>query len=79
MTKWSIIEDHIYYKNHRHDTQHNDIQHNDTELWAPDQPDSTVGGSLMEQHILKNVDNCWKTNINSYLETCGGQSSFGSC
>jgi hypothetical protein len=29
----------------------------------------------MEQHTLKNVSNCLKTNIYSYLETSGGQSS----
>jgi len=29
----------------------------------------------MEQHTLKNVNNCLNTNIFSYLETSGGQSS----
>jgi hypothetical protein len=29
----------------------------------------------MEKHILKNVNNCLNTNIYSYLETSGGQSS----
>ncbi len=29
----------------------------------------------MEQHALKNAINCLKTNIYSYLETSGGQSS----
>jgi hypothetical protein len=29
----------------------------------------------MEQHTSKNVNNCWNTNIYSYLETSGGQSS----
>jgi hypothetical protein len=29
----------------------------------------------MEQHALKNVNNCLNTNIYSYLETFGGQSS----
>jgi hypothetical protein len=29
----------------------------------------------MEQHALKNVNNCLNTNIYSYLETYGGQSS----
>jgi hypothetical protein len=29
----------------------------------------------MEQHILKIVKNCLNTNIYSYLETSGGQSS----
>jgi hypothetical protein len=29
----------------------------------------------MEQHALKNVNNCMNTNINSYLETSGGQSA----
>ncbi len=28
----------------------------------------------MEQHALKNVNNCLNTNIYSYLETPGGQS-----
>ncbi len=30
---------------------------------------------IMEQHALKNVNNCLNTNIYSYLETSGGQSS----
>jgi hypothetical protein len=30
---------------------------------------------LMEQHALKNFNNCLNTNIYSYLETFGGQSS----
>ncbi len=29
----------------------------------------------MEQHALNNVNNCLNTNINSYLETSGSQSS----
>ncbi len=29
----------------------------------------------MEQHALKNVNNCLNANIYSYLETSGGQSS----
>jgi hypothetical protein len=29
----------------------------------------------MEEHTLKNVNNCLNTNIFSYLETSGGQSS----
>ncbi len=29
----------------------------------------------MENHALKNVNNCFNTNISSYLETSGGQSS----
>ncbi len=29
----------------------------------------------MEQHTLKNVNNCLNTNIYYYLETSGGQSS----
>ncbi len=29
----------------------------------------------MEQHVLENVNNCLNTNIYSYLETSGGQSS----
>ncbi len=29
----------------------------------------------MEQHALKNVNNCLNTNIYSYIETSGGQSS----
>ncbi len=29
----------------------------------------------MEQRTLKNVNNCWNTNIYSYLETSGDQSS----
>ncbi len=30
----------------------------------------------MEQHALKNVNNNLNTNIYSYLETYGGQSSY---
>jgi hypothetical protein len=30
---------------------------------------------LMEQHTLKNVKKCFNTNIYSFLETSGGQSS----
>jgi hypothetical protein len=29
----------------------------------------------MEQHTLKNINNCLNTNIYSYLEASGGQSS----
>jgi hypothetical protein len=29
----------------------------------------------MEHHTLKSVNNCLNANINSYLETSGGQSS----
>jgi hypothetical protein len=29
----------------------------------------------MEQHTIKNVNNCLNTNIYSYLEASGGQSS----
>jgi hypothetical protein len=29
----------------------------------------------MEHHALKNVNNCFNTNIYSYLETSGGHSS----
>ncbi len=29
----------------------------------------------MEQHALKNVNNCFNTNIYFYLETSGGPSS----
>jgi hypothetical protein len=30
----------------------------------------------MEQHALKNINTCMNTNIYSYLETSGGQSSY---
>ncbi len=30
----------------------------------------------MEQHALKNINNCLHTNIYSYLETSGGQSYY---
>ncbi len=29
----------------------------------------------MERHTLKNVNNCLNSNIDSYLDTSGGQSS----
>ncbi len=31
---------------------------------------------LMEQHALTNVNDCLHTNIYSYLDTSGGQSSY---
>ncbi len=34
--------------------------------------DPFILGSAMEQCALKNVNNCSKTNIYSYLETSGG-------
>ena len=34
-----------------------------------------VFAKTMEQRALKNVNNCLNTNIYSYLETSGGQSS----
>ncbi len=36
---------------------------------------SVKAGTAMEQHVLQNVNNCWNSNIYSYLETSGGQSS----
>ncbi len=36
----------------------------------------TVNLITMEQHSLKSVNNCLNTNIYSYLETSGGQSSY---
>jgi hypothetical protein len=35
----------------------------------------TAPADIMEQHALKNVNNCLNTNIYSYLETSGGRSS----
>jgi hypothetical protein len=32
-------------------------------------------GKIMGQHALKNVNNCLNTNIHSYSDTLGGQSS----
>jgi hypothetical protein len=32
-----------------------------------------ISTAKMEQRTLKNVNNCLNTNINSYLETSGGQ------
>jgi hypothetical protein len=55
------------------DTQHNDIPNNDT------LQNSTkwIFGlmSQLEQHTLKNVNNCWNTRISFYFETSGGQNS----
>ncbi len=34
----------------------------------------TKNTGKMEQHTIKNVNNCLNTNIYSYLETSGGQS-----
>jgi hypothetical protein len=31
---------------------------------------------LVEQHDLKNVNDCWNTNISLYLETSGGQNFY---
>ncbi len=36
----------------------------------------SINGAPMEQHALKNVNNCLNKNIYSYLETSGGQSSI---
>jgi hypothetical protein len=38
--------------------------------------ENEVGEVEMEQHTLKNVNNCLNTNIYSYLETSCGQSSY---
>ncbi len=38
------------------------------------QAPSVISRYLKEQHTLKNVNNCLKTNIYFYLETSGGQS-----
>ncbi len=38
-------------------------------------PDLFIAAIPMEQHTLKNVNNCLNTNIYSYLETSSGQSS----
>jgi hypothetical protein len=35
---------------------------------------SVMAPFRMEQHALKNVNNCLNTNIYSYFETSGGQS-----
>jgi hypothetical protein len=59
------------------DTQQNLTQLNNTEhyrLSCDSQYDVII--FLMEQHTLKNVNNCLNTNIYSYLETSGGQSSY---
>jgi hypothetical protein len=32
--------------------------------------------SIMEQHVLKNVNNCLNINIYPYLDSSGGQSSI---
>ncbi len=37
--------------------------------------ETSVSNAKMEQHALKNINNCLNTNIYSYLETSGGQSS----
>jgi hypothetical protein len=36
---------------------------------------SSIEVDGMEQHALKNVNNCLNTTIYSYLETSGGQNS----
>jgi hypothetical protein len=35
----------------------------------------TIFGITMERHVLKNVNNCWNTNIYSYLDTSFGHNS----
>jgi hypothetical protein len=48
----------------------NDIQHNVSAVML-----SIIMLSVaMEQHAIKDVNNCLNTNIYSYLETSGGQS-----
>jgi len=60
-----------------------DLLNQSFKCWTcePTQPEHNlyVMGSFiliawMEQHALKNVNNCLNTNIYSYLETSGGQS-----
>jgi len=42
----------------------------------PQQPqDKSENKDIIEQHALKNVNNCLNTNIYSCLETSGGKSS----
>ncbi len=42
----------------------------------PQQPqDNRENKDIMEQHALKNLNNCLNTNIYSYLETSGFKSS----
>jgi hypothetical protein len=43
--------------------------------WHLERNDFLQIESLMEQHALKNLNNCLNTNIYSNLETSGGQSS----
>ncbi len=37
---------------------------------------SKISNCAMEQHTLKNVNNCFNTSIYSYLETSGVQSLY---
>ncbi len=45
------------------------------EIWLNENMGQKQFCKGMEQRTLKNVHNCLNTNIYSYLETCGGQSS----
>jgi hypothetical protein len=45
------------------------------EIWLNENMGQKQFCKGMEQCALKNVHNCLNTNIDSYLETCGGQSS----
>ncbi len=62
MTIDSLLSD--VYNNFRKPTKCNDKF-----LWQ------VIHKRPMEQHTLKNFNNCLNTNIYSYLETSGGQSS----
>ncbi len=43
---------------------------------ATDDPTYSKWPNPMKQQTFKNVNNCLNTNIYSYLETSGGQSSY---
>jgi hypothetical protein len=53
----------VHHATHPNDTQNNDIQHNDTSY----NDNGTARFKICKQ--------CLNTNIYSYLETAGGQSS----
>ncbi len=50
--------------------------HQSNAYWLSDAYGPNVSHQLIEQHTFKNVNNCLNTNISSYSETSGGQSSY---
>ncbi len=62
--QWDLVERLSFW---RQNIERSGTQQNDSH--------QTTFETVLEQHALKNVNNCLNTNIYSYLETSGSQSS----